>query len=150
MDDVTIIDDMAMSAARLGAATPQGENRRRALEAFETIIVKMHPQPLADQSRGNRIEHFAQDEGAGAGDVDMDLLVVGGLAERQFFQRQPLLVDPLGVAGVAATDDLVDEAPPRRERLEVAGGAQQQRIGELAFEMAMGTLDQAVLVADAP
>src|SRR5271163_3779714 len=84
MDDVTIIDDMAMSAARLGAAAPQGENRRRALKAFEPIVMQMHPQPLADQSRGNRVKHLAQDEGAGAGDVDMDLLVVGGLAERQF------------------------------------------------------------------
>ena len=137
MDDVPIIDDMAMFAARLGPPAPQGEDRRRALEAFEPIIVKMHPQPLADQSGGNRVEHLAQDEGAGARDVDMDLLVVSGLAERQFFQRQPLLVDPLGVAGVAAADDLVDEAPPCRQRLEVARGAQQQRVGELALEMAV-------------
>jgi ABC-type sugar transport system ATPase subunit len=47
---------------------------------FEPIVIKMHPQPLADQSRGNRVEHFAQREGAGAGDVDADLLVVGGRA----------------------------------------------------------------------
>src|SRR5271163_227547 len=134
MDDVTIIDDMAMSAARLGAAAPQGENRRRALKAFEPIIVQMHPQPLADQSRGNRVEHFAQDEGAGAGDVDMDLLVVGGLAERQLFQRESLLLDTLGVAGVAAADDLVDEAPPCRQRLEVARGSQQEGVIELTLE----------------
>ena len=114
MDDVPIVDDMAMFAARLGPTAPQDEDRRRALEAFEPIVVKMHPQPLADQSRGNRVEHLAQDEGAGAGDVDMDLLVVGGLAERQLFQRHSLLVDALGVAGVAAADDLVDEAPPCR------------------------------------
>src|SRR5277367_2202307 len=120
MDNVAVVDDMAMFAARLGPPAPQGEDRRRALEAFKPIIVKMHPQPLANQSRGNRVEHLAQDEGAGAGDVDMDLLVVGGLADRQFWSRQPLLVDPLGVAGVAAADDFVDEAPPRRQRLEVA------------------------------
>jgi hypothetical protein len=48
MNDVAVVDDMAVFAARLGAAAPQGENRRRALEAFEPIIVKMHPQPLAD------------------------------------------------------------------------------------------------------
>src|SRR5277367_5115884 len=149
MDDVTIIDDMAMSAARLGAATPQGENRRRALEAFESIVVKMHPQPLADQSRGNRVKHLAQDEGAGTGDVDMDLLVVGGLAERQLFQRESLLLDALGVAGVAAADDLVDEAPPCRQRLEVARGSQQEGVIELTLEMAVGTLDRTVLVADA-
>ena len=53
MDDVTIIDDMAVFAARLGAAAPQGEDWRRALEAFEPIVMQMHPQPLADQSRWN-------------------------------------------------------------------------------------------------
>src|SRR5271156_1958048 len=149
MDNVAVVDDMAMFAARLWPPASQGEDRRRALEAFEPIIVKMHAQPLADQSRGNRVEHLAQDESAGTGDVDMDLLVVGGLAERQLFQRQSLLLDTLGVAGVAAADDLVDEAPPCRQRLEVARGAQQEGVFELALEMAVGTLDRTVLVADA-
>ena len=74
---------------------------------------------MADQSRGNRVEHLAQREGAGAGDVDVDLLVVGGLADRQLVQRHPLLVDALGVAKVAAADDVVDEAPPRGEIVKV-------------------------------
>jgi hypothetical protein len=76
----------------------------------------------------------------------MNLLVVGGLAERQRLERQPLLVDPLGVAGVAAADNLVDETAPCRERPEVARGAQQQRVGQLAFEVAVGALDRAVFV----
>ena len=125
MDHVPIIDDMGVLAARLGPPAPQGENRRRALEAFEPIVVEMHAQPLADQPRGDRIEHLAQGEGAGAGDVDVDLLVVGGPANRQVLQRRALLVDALGVAGVAAPDDLVDEAAPLRQVLEVARGAQQ-------------------------
>src|SRR5277367_713466 len=50
MDDVPIVDDMAVFAAQLGAAAPQSENRRRALEAFEPIVMQMHSQPLADQS----------------------------------------------------------------------------------------------------
>src|SRR6202453_5472517 len=122
MNDGAVGDDMAVFATRLGAAAPQGEDRRRPLKAFEPIVMQMHPQPLADQSRGNRVEHLAQDEGAGTGDVDMDLLVVGGLAERELFQRESLLLDALGVAGVAPADDLVDKAAPRWERFEVAGG----------------------------
>src|SRR6202020_2723006 len=99
-NDMTIIDDVPMFTARLRPSSPQGENRGRALEAFEPIVMEMHPQPLADQPGGNRIEHLAQDEGAGTGDVDMDLLVVGGLAERQLFQRESLLLDAVGAAGV--------------------------------------------------
>ena len=109
----------------------------------------MDPQPLADQSRGDRIEHLAQREGAGAGDVDIDLLVVGGLAIGQLLQRRALLIDALGVAGVAAPDDLVDEAPPCRKIVEVARGAQQQGVDELALEMAVGAFDRTVLVTDA-
>jgi hypothetical protein len=40
------------------------------------------------------------------------------------FERRPLLVDAPGVAGIAAADDLVDEAPPGSEIVEVARGAQ--------------------------
>ena len=104
---------------------------------------------MADQSRGDGVEHLAQREGAGAGDVDVDLLVVGGLADRQLVQRHPLLVDALGVAEVAAADDVVDETPPCRKVVEVSRGAQQQSIGERSLEMAVGALDRAILVADA-
>ncbi len=39
MDDVTIVD-MAMFAARLRPPAPQGENGRRALEAFQPIVIE--------------------------------------------------------------------------------------------------------------
>src|SRR5271168_5234385 len=54
-----------------------------------------------------------------------------------------------GVAEVAATDDVVDEAPPCGEIVKVARGAQQQSVGERSLKMAVGALDGAVLVADA-
>ena len=130
MDDVTIVDDMAKFAVRLGPTAPQDDDGRRALKAFQPIVVEAHPQPVADQARGNRVEHLAQREGAGAGDVDVDLLVVGGLADRQLVRRRPLLVDALGVAEVAAADDVVDEAAPCGEIVEVARCAQHEGVGE--------------------
>ena len=62
---------------------------------------------------------------------------------------QPLLVDALGVAEVAAADDVVDEPPPCGEIVKVSRGAQQQGVRERSLEMAVGALDRAVLVADA-
>ena len=114
MDDVTVVDDMAMFAVRLGPTASQDDDGRRALETFEPIVIKAHPQPMADQSRGNRVEHLAQREGAGAGDVDVDLLIVGALAHRQLVQRHSLLIDALGVAEVAAANDVVDKAHAMR------------------------------------
>ena len=52
MDDVTIVDDMAMFAVRLGPTAPQDDDGRRALKAFQPIVVEAHPQPVADQARG--------------------------------------------------------------------------------------------------
>jgi hypothetical protein len=37
---------------------------RRAEEAVEAIIVEMHIQAMADQARGNAVEHPSQDEAA--------------------------------------------------------------------------------------
>lgn len=59
------------------------------------------------------------------------------------------MVDPLGVAGIAAADDLVDEAAIGGEIIEVGSASQQQRIGDRPLEMAMRALDRPVLVGDA-
>src|SRR5208282_6607429 len=42
-----------------------------------------------------------------------------------------------------------DEVPPRGKIVEVAGGAQQQGVGQRSLEMAVGALDRTVLVRDA-
>lgn len=59
------------------------------------------------------------------------------------------MVDPLGVADIAAADDLVDEAAVGSETIEVGSAAQQQRIGDRPLEMAVRALDRAVLISDA-
>ena len=59
------------------------------------------------------------------------------------------MVDPLGVPGVAAADDLVDEAAVGGEIIEVGSAAQQQRIRNRPLEMAMRALDRPVLMGDA-
>ena len=146
---MAIVDDMAMFAVGLRPPAPQGDDVRGALETVEPIVIKTHAQAVPDQPGGDRVKHLAQREGAGCRNIDVDFLVVGGLAERQVFQRQPFLIDALGVAGVAASDDLVDEAPPCREIVEVARSAQQQSVGKRSFEMAVGAFDRAVLVGHA-
>ena len=65
MDDMAIVDDMAMFAVWLRSPAPQGDDVRGALEAFEPVIIKTHAQPMTDQSGGDRVKHLAQREGAG-------------------------------------------------------------------------------------
>lgn len=50
------------------------------------------------------------------------------------------MLDPLGVAGIAAADDLVDEAAIGGEIMQVGSAVQQQRIGDRPLGMAMRTL----------
>ena len=52
------------------------------------------------------------------------------------------------VAGVLATEDLVDEVPVGRKVSEVGAPAQEQRIADRALEVSMRALDRAVLVCD--
>ena len=59
MDDMAIVDDMAMFAVRPCSPAPQGDDVRRALEAFEPVVVKAHAQPMTDQSGGDRVKHLA-------------------------------------------------------------------------------------------
>ena len=145
---MTIVDDMAMFAVRPG---PTARKTTMGVEPWKhsSRSHKGAPQPMADQSRGNRGEHLAQREGAGAGDVDVDLLIVGGLADRQLVQRHSLLIDALGVAEVTAANDVVDEAPPCGESSKSREARSNRRQQALSSEMAVGALDRAVLVAHA-
>jgi len=65
VDDVTVVDHVAMLAAGLGRSTaPQGQEPGRAEEAFEPVVVEVNIQPVADQTRGNGVENAPQDEAA--------------------------------------------------------------------------------------
>ena len=71
MDDVMIVDDVTMLAAPLRRpATPQGQERRRAEEAIEPIVVETNAETMADQARRHGVEHAPEDEAAGRGDSD--------------------------------------------------------------------------------
>src|SRR5215207_4302798 len=121
-----------------GCARPRRKvDVRGSLEAFEPVVIKTHAQSVTDQTGWDRVKYLAQREGAGCCDVDIDLLIIGGLADRQFLQRHPLLIDALGIARVAAANDLIDKTPPGWKIVEVARGTQQQGICQRSFEMAM-------------
>ena len=139
MNHVPIVDDMAMLAVRSGAAAPQGDEMRRALKAFEPVVMQANPQAVADEPGGNGVEHLAQRERAGRGDEGRDLLVIGALARRQGFERRAFEIDALAVAGVVATDDFIDETSPRGQIGEVARAAQQQSVGQPLLQMAVRT-----------
>jgi hypothetical protein len=57
---------------------------------------------------------------------------------RQALQHGALGIDPLGVAGIVAADDLVDEAAVGGKVVEVGGAAQEQRVGDCPLEMTVG------------
>ena len=60
MDDMAIIDDMAMFAAALGAAARKRKERCAAEEQLKPIVVKSHSQSMADQPRRHGVKHLAQ------------------------------------------------------------------------------------------
>src|SRR3546814_10048034 len=78
MDDMAIIDDMAMFAAALGAAARKRKERCAAEEQLKPIVVKSHSQSMADQPRRHGVEHLAQREPARGGHHDKHLFIIAG------------------------------------------------------------------------
>src|SRR5690348_14916467 len=76
MDDVPVIDDVAMLSTGMRPPAAQRRQRRRAEEAFEPVVVDPHAKPVADSARRHRIEHLLEDKPAGRGDGDDGLLVI--------------------------------------------------------------------------
>src|SRR5947209_9248826 len=95
MDDVPVIDYMARLAVGVRPAAAQRNQRRRAEEAFEPVVVEPHAKPVADQARRHRIEYLLEGEPAGRGDGDDSLLVIRRPARRQRLQGRALEIEPL-------------------------------------------------------
>src|SRR3546814_13021781 len=60
MDDMAIIDDMAMFAAALGAAARKRKERCAAEEQLKPIVVKSPPQTMADKPRRHGVEQLGR------------------------------------------------------------------------------------------
>ncbi len=149
VDDMMVVDHVAALAVRLRTPAGQGHHGGRAEEAIEAVVIQADPQLMADQPRGHRIEDLAQGEAARRRDADEHFLVIRRPTRRQPVQNCPFLIDSLGVTGIAAADDLVDEATPGRQVVEIARAAQQQGVLDRPLEMAMGAFDRPVLMRDA-
>src|SRR5260370_33107694 len=150
MDDVPVVDDVAVLAGGMRPPAAQRHQRRRAEEAFEPVVIEPHAKSVADQARRHRIEHLLEDEPARRGDGDDCRLVIRRPARRQRLQGRALEIEPLGVARVAPPDDLVDEATISIQGVEIARTAQQQRVLDRLLEMAVRAFDRTVLVRYAP
>ena len=68
---------------------------------------------------------------------------------RQRLQGRPFEIQPLAVASIAAPDDLVDKAAISLEGVKIARSAQQQRVLDRSFQMAVWAFDRAVLMRQA-
>lgn len=101
---------------------------RRSLKNLEPIVIEAHQKLVADQPGGHGVEDFAQGECAGRGDRDPLFLEVRCLTWRPHLQLDTLEIDARGVAGIAPTDEFVDELSPGAEIVEVARAAQQQLV----------------------
>ena len=144
-----VIDDMTVRAIALRASARQRHEMGAADEQVEPVIVEPDPQPVSDQPRRHGVEHFPQREAAGRRDGDDDFLIIAGAPVGQRLQRGALGIDAGTAASVLGRHDLVDEAAIGGQIIEVARGAQQERVANRRLEMAVRALDPAILMRDA-
>ena len=62
MDDVPIVDHVAVFAVTLRPAARQGHQWRRADEQFQSVVIQADSQAMSDEARGYRVEDLAQRE----------------------------------------------------------------------------------------
>src|ERR1700684_1439619 len=103
---------------------------------------------MADEPRWRRVEDAAQHEAAARCNGDDLLLVIGRPAFGKRAEHWPLQLDAFAIVGVAAPDNLVDEAAIGIEVSEVPAATQEQCILQRLLEMAVRTLDGTILVRD--
>src|SRR3546814_5267996 len=82
MDDMAIIDDMAMFAAAPGAAARKRKERSAAEEQLKPIVIKSHSQSLPDQPRRHGVEPLAQREPARGGQPDKHIYITDGVPQK--------------------------------------------------------------------
>jgi len=110
MDHVSIVDDVAMLVGSLRRPTaPQGEERRRTEETFESIVVEANAQMMALEARGHGVKHLAQHKAARGCHQHPRLLEVAGAMLGQLFECWALELETLAVLGIVAPDHLIDE-----------------------------------------
>src|SRR5438094_491202 len=91
MDDVPIVDDMAVFAAALRQmTTPQGQELRGPEEALKPVIVEVNVEAVTDQTRGNAVEHAPQHEAAARRDLNPHLLVISRSSLWEWLERRAL------------------------------------------------------------
>jgi hypothetical protein len=71
-----VADDLIVTAVGMRPTALEGEQMRDADEEREAGVEHPHPQAVADQSRGDGVEHLLEPEAARRGDADGRLLVV--------------------------------------------------------------------------
>ena len=120
MDDMPVIDDLVVLARGMGPPARQRHEMGAADEDIEPVIVEAHPEPVSNQARGHGVEYLAEREAAGGCDAHADLLIVRRAPVRQILQFGALNIDTFCVAGILATDNLIDETAIGGESVEIA------------------------------
>src|SRR4051794_7925219 len=106
MDDVMIVNDVAMLATPLRRSAPtEGQKLRGAEEAFEPVIVEVNIEPVTDQTRWYAVEHAPQHERR---DLDARLLITSCPSLGKLLEHGALDLDVLAVASVAPPDHLIN------------------------------------------
>jgi hypothetical protein len=149
VDDVTVVDDMG-ALVMIGRATAtQREQPGSTEKALQPVVVEAHAQAMADEPRGDRVEHLAQREAAARGHCHDRLFAIGGALWRPRPERRTLDLDQLAPSRIVPADYLVEELPVGVEVGKITRSSQQQLIAKRPLEMPVRALDGAVLMREA-
>src|SRR5438477_8952902 len=103
---------------------------------------------MADEPRWRRVEDALQTESAARCNSDDLFLVVDCPSFGKRREYRPLQFDALAIVSIVAANNFIDEAAVAVQIIEVTAATQEQRVLQPLLEVAMRTLDRAILVRD--
>ena len=149
IDQVLQINAPSPLLARGAIGAGQLAHPVAAQEHHQPVVVQPHRDLTADQGGRHRVNDLSHLDRAGAAHPDREPLVVGKPESRQGTQVfQLLLVAPLP-GGIEGAEHLSEQLAVFSRFLEIAAAAQDQLLLQPPFHVAMGCLDDAVLMGHA-
>src|ERR1043166_6990283 len=146
-----MIDNMAVVQHQpaVAVAARQLQQQLAATVDLQLILIHLHFDLVANQSRRNRVAYLLNADRTARTDAAVDLVVIAQSCGRQLFHYRQFLRQLVGSCMISSTDHLQHERLIVGYTLEISTSTQQQMLTQAPFEMAVAGLHIPVLVGAA-
>src|SRR5215469_14762313 len=136
-----IVDDIAALAAGPYTAAWEGQHASAPQEAFEPIIIEVHPEAMTNQPRRHRVRYFPDTDHTRRSDDHTGFAEVDRAPFWQGHECCTVCGNCTLSGYIAGRNKLIDKFLIGRPAIKVPASAQHQSLSERRLEVPMGALN---------